>query len=88
MNAAIIQWPPSLADVLAAGAFLGAAVLNALHSYQARQRMFERIDDLEKANIVLRVTSSQMDRDVRAIKDVLIARGLIRPTNPGFTLDE
>jgi hypothetical protein len=35
-----MQWPPSLADVLAAGVLLGTAFLNIIHSYMARRRMF------------------------------------------------
>jgi hypothetical protein len=84
----IIQWPPSLTDVLTAGGFIGAAILNAWHSKLARQRMFQRIEDLENEHAQLKVEVGTLRNELSAYRDVLIRRQIIKPTNPGFVVED
>lgn len=68
-----IQWPPSIADVVAILTVflaLGAAVMNAAHGYFARQRMFSELNSLKKK--------------VRVLWNLGIAQGKIQPTLSGY----
>jgi hypothetical protein len=73
----MIAWPPSVADVVAVlTVFLaiGSAIMNAVHGYFARQRMFTELNFAKKK--------------VRVLWGLAIAEGKIKPTITGYEDEE